>query len=178
MGFGNMIDDLAKIDVACEKYKFVKEYGINKFDKLGNWLDKEANIYQKECVESKNSYPKFKRGEIIKVDFGVNVGTEFSHTHYAIVLNSDDTKSNDNITVIPISSKSGYKRIKLGKILLMAMPNTKKYNLDCFAVIPQIKTISKSRTFKDNVKYICNSEVLDVIDAGIIQYLTKLGHKN
>lgn len=168
-----MIETLIdKIDDACTKFKQVRKSKIKKFTKLDDWLNKEATIFINETQPLKKNFPNFKRGEIIKVDFGVNIGTELSHTHFAIVLNNDDTNSNDNITVLPISSKNGYKRIALGKILKEAIPNTKKYNLYCYGMITQIKTISKKRIFKEKIKYICNSEILDKIDKCIINYLT------
>jgi len=95
-----------KIEEACEKYKKIQSTGIPKFVKLDEWLEKESNIFESETLKRNSTYPKFKRGEIIKVDFGINIGTELSHTHFAIVLNSDDTFLNDNITVIPITSKT------------------------------------------------------------------------
>ncbi len=107
------------------------------------------------------------------VDFGINVGTELSNTHFAIVLNADDTLSNDNITVIPISSKSGYKRVPLGKILSKVIPTTTRYNLDCYAMITQIKTISKKRVFNRKNQYICDSNILNKLDIAIKEYLTK-----
>lgn len=168
-----MIETLIdKIDDACKKFKQVRKSKIKKFNKLDDWLNKEATIFINETKLAKKKFPNFKRGEIIKVDFGVNIGTELSHTHFAIVLNNDDTNSNDNITVLPISSKNGYKRIALGKILKEAIPNTQKYNQYCYGIITQIKTISKKRIFKDKIKYICNSEILNKIDKCIINYLT------
>lgn len=170
-----MIETLIdKIDEACTKFKQIRKSKIKKFDKLDEWLNKEATIFVNETQMSKKNYPNFKRGEIIKVDFGVNIGTELSHTHFAIVLNNDDTNKNDNITVLPISSKNGYKRIELDKILKEAIPKTKKYNLYCYGIITQIKTISKQRVFKDKIKYICNSEILNKIDKCIINYLTNI----
>ena len=167
-----------KIDSACEKFKQVYKSHIKKFEKLDDWLDKESAIFLNEANFSKNNYPNFKRGEIIKVDFGVNIGTELSHTHYAIVLNSDDSNNNDNITVLPISSKNGYRRLHLGKILKEAMPYTQRYNLNCYGMITQIKTISKKRIFKDNIKYICKSDILDKIDKSVIEYLTNHNNSN
>ena len=41
--------------------------------------------------------PNFKREEIIKVDFGINIGSELSNTYFAIVLNSDDNNDVDNL---------------------------------------------------------------------------------
>lgn len=165
------LDD--KIDVACERFKKVKKTNITKFEKLDDWLEKESSIFEAETLVNKTQYPKFKRGQIIKVDFGVNIGSELSHTHFAIVLNFDDTTYNDNITVIPITSKNGYMRIPLGKILKKAIPNTKKYGLDCYGVLTQIKTISKKRVFLTKYKYVCNEQILNKIDDNIKRYYTK-----
>lgn len=162
-----------KIDTSCRKYKKVQATGIPKFVKLDEWLEKESNIFENETKPRKRNYPKFKRGQIIKVDFGINIGTELSHTHFAIVLNNDDTINNDNLTVIPITSKKGYKRIPLGKILQKAIPQTEKYNLNCYAILTQITTISKRRIFKTNFKYICEYDILTTIDENIKKYLTK-----
>lgn len=170
------IEIVDKIYEACERYKKVQNKGIPKFIKLDEWLEKESNIFESETLKRNPTYtyPKFKRGEIIKVDFGVNIGTELSHTHFAIVINSDDTFKNDNITVIPITSKNGYKRIPLGKILKLAMPKTEKYKLECYAYLTQIRTISKKRVFQTDFKYVCDKDILDTIDKSIKEFLTKI----
>lgn len=172
--FKNMNSEIMdKIDKSCNRYKRVQSIGKPKFLKLDEWLDKESNIFESESLKNKKIYPKFKRGEIIKVDFGINIGTELSHTHFAIVLNSDDTIHNDNITVIPITSKNGYKRIPLGKILKQAMPKTEKCKLKSYGHLTQIRTISKSRIFETNFKYVCNKDILNIIDKYVKEFLTK-----
>lgn len=172
------LDVIDKIDEASKKFKNVFNSGVLKFSKLDEWLYKESTIYEKEIYNYKKIiYPKFRRGEIVKVDFGVNIGSELSHTHFAIVLNSDDSIYNDNITVLPITSKSGYRKISLGKILNNAIPNTNKYNLNSYGYLTQIKTISKYRLFVIKFKYICDNIILDKIDSEIIKYLTNI-HKN
>ena len=170
----NIETKINKIDIACNTFKKIQNRGIPKYNNLDKWLEKESFIFNNEVKKYNlnKTYPNFKRGQIIKVDFGINLGTELSHTHYAIVLNKDDTTKNDNITVIPITSKKGYKKINLGKILQKAMPKTIKYNLICYAHIAQIKTISKSRIFKTNLNYICDNNILNKIDKAIISYLT------
>ena len=133
-------------------------------------MEKESNIFMNEANNKKTNKPNFKRGEIIKVDFGVNVGSELSNTHFAIVLNNDDNVSVDNITVIPLTSKKGYKRLYLGKILT---PFNQKdnYNKNTYALITQITTISKKKIFRDNVRCICSKEIMDKITDNIIRYL-------
>lgn len=163
-----------KIDIACKNFKNVRKSGLLKFDKLDLWLLKESNIFEEETGNINFKYLKYKRGQIVKVDFGVHIGTELSHTHFAIVLNKDDTMHNDNITVVPITSKKGYKRIYLGKVLELAMPNTLKYNLECYALITQLKTISKKRVFSTKIKYVCDVNILQCIDKAIVKNLTNI----
>ncbi len=102
-----------KIDIACNIFKKVNESGHSKFAKLDDWLEKESVIYNNEIQNLQPKYLKYKKGQLIKVDFGVNIGSELSHTHFAIVLNGDDTASTDNVTVLPLTSKDGYRRIKI-----------------------------------------------------------------
>ncbi|HAP8019376.1 TPA: type II toxin-antitoxin system PemK/MazF family toxin, partial [Enterococcus faecium] len=51
------------------------------------------------------NYRVYKRGTIVYVDFGVNVGYELSGNHFAIVLNNKDNSKNGVVCVVPISSK-------------------------------------------------------------------------
>jgi len=52
------------------------------------------------------SFPRFitRAGEIYEVDFGENVGTEFSGRHLAICL-KDSNPSDEKMLVIPLTSK-------------------------------------------------------------------------
>ena len=108
---------IEKIEISNKNYIDAYNSNNNKFTWLGNWLEKESAIFKNEANKVSNNKPNFKRGEIIKVDFGINVGSELSNTHFAIVLNSDDNNNVDNITVLPLTSKSGYKRLYLGNLL-------------------------------------------------------------
>ena len=165
-------NQIKKIEDSCVNYKKVYCSKYEKFKLLGNWLFKESNIFKNETYVNNENKPNFKRGEIIKVDFGINVGSELSNVHFAIVLNSDDNNSVDNITVLPLTSKRGYKRIYLGKILL-PLSKKKLYNLKTYALITQITTISKKKIFYDINRCCCSSEIMDIIDRNIIDFLTK-----
>jgi len=162
---------ISKIDNACMKYKNIQKSGKIKFSKLDEWLEKESDIFEDEIKNKNGIFLRYKRGQLIKVDFGVNVGTEYSHTHFAIVLNSDDTKYTDNITVLPLTSKKGYKRVYLGDTVSNAF-SSNKYKNSTYGVLTQIKTISKKRILLNNTKYICDEDTLKIIDEAIINYLT------
>ena len=64
-----------KIDVACNNFKKVHKSGIKKFDTLDEWLEKESHLYLNETTVKKQTFKKFKRGQIVKVDFGINIGS-------------------------------------------------------------------------------------------------------
>ncbi len=164
------ISQIEKIDNSCKNYKCAYNSNHEKFVKLGNWLEKESTIFKNEVNRKIFNKPNFKKGEIIKVDFGVNLGSELSHTHFAIVLNNDNN-SVDNITVVPLTSKPGYKRFCLGKLLLPF--NDKKYNKNTYALITQIKTISNNRVFKDNIRCYCNKKLLKELNEEIVNFLTQ-----
>lgn len=163
---------IERIDESSKNYKDAYNSNFYKFKWLGNWLEKESTIFKNESKRKENNKPNFKRGEIIKVDFGINMGSELSNTHFAIVLNSDDNNNVDNITVLPLTSKSGYKRIFLGN-LLKSFKNDKKYDKNTYALITQITTISKNKIFRDKVRCYCNQNTMDIINEEIINFLTK-----
>lgn len=92
----------------------------NKFSYLDEWLYKKSSLLLDEttnCEKTGKNNKKlsrtFKRGTIIKVDFGVNIGSEMSQIHFAIVITKDDNPNVDTITVIPLTSKESEFNIPL-----------------------------------------------------------------
>lgn len=164
---------IERIDTACLRYKEVNKSNHIKFNKLEDWLDKESMIFKKETIINNKTFKKLHRGQVIKVDFGINIGSELCYTHFAIVLNDNDTIYNDNVTIVPITSKKGENRINVGKLLHNIYPNSTKYNLISYVNILQIRTISKSRILQNNKNYICSDEIMDKIDKEIILQFTK-----
>ena len=163
---------IEKIDKSNIDYKYAYNSKNKKFTWLGNCLETEAAIFKNEANKKINNKPNFKRGEIIKVDFGINMGSELCNIHFAIVLNSDDNNSVDNITVLPLTSKPGYKRLYLGD-LLKAFKSDSRYNKRSYALLTQITTISKNKIFDDDIRFCCNKDTLNIINTEIINFLTK-----
>ena len=164
-----------KIDVACNNFKEVYHSDNPKFSKLDEWLEKESNVFVEEITPAihRNTYFKYQRGQILKIDFGVNIGSELSHTHFAIVLNDDDNILADNITVLPISSKKGYKRVPLGNILNNMYSKNSKYSCNnSYAMLTQIKTVSKKRILPNSKNYICDKNILNELNKEIRKYFS------
>ncbi|MDU6767032.1 MAG: type II toxin-antitoxin system PemK/MazF family toxin [Gemella haemolysans] len=84
----------------------VMEYHQYKFKYLPESVLFKAKQFYKEA-QGKNTkfFPKFKRGTIVYVKFGVNIGSELSGNHFAIVLDKYDKVTKSTITVVPLSSK-------------------------------------------------------------------------
>ncbi len=113
-----MSKEVTKDEVVTHKKKAIKS--LNKvFEALINSPEpqhqKKANLLA-YWIESFSDYvlceerfdyhkiPRYKRGEVISVNFGFNVGSEHGGRHYAIVLDNDNKQSSRVITVIPLSS--------------------------------------------------------------------------
>lgn len=159
-----------KIESACKKFIKIQNSGIDKFMQLDTWLDREASLFLGEIKNKKRKYFRYKKGTIIKVDFGVNIGSELCHTHFAIVVNNDDNVSKDSLIVVPLTSKPGYGKVPLSNLIkdevvkkvneqlknsnisdkdMKEIRNLeksyKKYTKLSYAFVSQITTISKSR---------------------------------
>ena len=76
---------------------------------MGNY----ATQLERDVLGKRRRNLVFPQGTLVYVDFGINYGSEFSSYHYAITLNKNDSKKDNTITVIPLTSKEGKQNIKL-----------------------------------------------------------------
>lgn len=98
---------------------------LKKANLLSYWLSSYTDyIDQEESFDSKRLI-SYKRGDILKVNFGFNVGSEHGGLHYAVVLDKNNLQSSPVVTVIPLSSgdeSSVYERdVYLGRELYSKM---------------------------------------------------------
>lgn len=113
-----MSKELTKEDVIQNKKEAIKslngllESYIN--EPSGNHL-KKANLlayWLKDYVKMINFEEKFeptrnisyKRGNVVKLNFGFNIGCEYGGLHYGIVLDLDNEHNSPVVTVIPLTS--------------------------------------------------------------------------
>ena len=94
---------------------------------MEDWLEKkqiarEAYLRRLNYYWGAKNFPRLCThiGEIYEVDFGENVGSEFSGRHLAVCL-SETTIHQDRVMVIPLTTK--YRQYNLKHIV-----NTKSYN--------------------------------------------------
>ena len=92
-----------------------------KADKLCYWLEDWTKFLHYEPNFSPKSLRRYKRGEIIKVHLGFNVGSEEGGLHYAVVIDKNNAKSSPVVTVVPLTSlKPNFdiSKLKSGSIFL------------------------------------------------------------
>lgn len=77
----------------------------------------ESTTLLYEINRKPKTFKRYSRGRIIRVKFGVNIGSEFSGDHYAIVISKGDTMMSPTLHVIPLTSKKHLKNIDVGNIL-------------------------------------------------------------
>ena len=71
---------------------------------ITKWIIRWSRYLALEDSFKPEYIPRYKRGDIVYVDFGFNVGHEYGGVHYAAVLEHDNNKGNGNILVIPLTS--------------------------------------------------------------------------
>lgn len=109
--------------IFIEFYKFLEDLSIPNYKKsalITYWLNDYKNYLSNEDSFSPRKLVKYKRGSIIKVNLGFNLGNEQGGLHYCIVLNKDDTINIPTLNVIPLTSikdpnkKVHYTTVNLG----------------------------------------------------------------
>ena len=100
---------LAKLDELLDGYINDNSH-IKKADLISYWIEEYANYIRSENDFNYKSIPNYKRGDVIKVNFGFNIGSEHGGLHYAVVIGNNNIKASPVITVIPLSSSNKNKK--------------------------------------------------------------------
>ena len=118
---------------------------MNYIKHFKEWTVEKAVKNQRIKHKQKNENVKRPRQRVYWVEYGLNVGSEFSFPHFGVVVKEFDY----TVIVVPISSikeddaeykNSGNLFVPIGE--LDGLPYEKK---NCYALVNQIKTISKTR---------------------------------
>lgn len=82
---------------------------LKKADLLSYWIEDYSNYIKTEDVFEPNRLLRYKRGSVVKVNFGFRVGHEIGGLHYAVVIENKNAHNASVITVVPLSSSDGKK---------------------------------------------------------------------
>ena len=92
------------------------DHMLKRADLISYWIHTFSNYVQSEDTFDPKYLPRYKRGDVIKVDFGYRCKNELGGRHYAIILDVSNAKSSGLVTVIPLTSKKENKRIHSSEV--------------------------------------------------------------
>lgn len=126
-------------------------------DKFSYWIEDYIKFlrYEKEFKEDK--LRRYKRGEIIKVHLGYNVGSEEGGLHYCVVLDKSNSIKSSTISIVPLTSVKNGKDISNLRNGEVFLGNELFTNLNS-------KFISKKNSLEEEIKSL--SELLTSIENG------------
>lgn len=181
----DIIKDLADwfdIKIDTQKSDIIK--------KIAEWINVWTLYLHLEENFNSEKLRKYERGDIILVNFGFNVGSELGGSHYGIVIDKNNDKTNETVIVVPLRSENGTLEeevirknlnkyeVLLGKNLIPLGEARNNYSI---AKTNQIRAISKLRIImpkKDSDAVYplddkIRNDILDKIDREISATLLK-----
>lgn len=127
-------NSLNRLDLSFMKHIDLKEYKQSNL--LAYWINDFSNYHDNERTFDTTKLKTFKRGDIIKVNLGYNIGNELGGLHYCIVLDKFDNPRNGTLNIIPLTSKK----------------ENKTYPKSCVSLGNEIYTILSANIAKENQK--------------------------
>lgn len=119
-----------------------KKMAIRKIAEQADWIKRQLE-YSIYSMSHKVKY-NLKKGDILEIDWGVNVNAEFSNRHYGVVL-VDSNEHNPLVLVCPL--KSNHNGAHPKSDIDLGMVEGLKYSSSTLAVINQIRMIDKLRIY-------------------------------
>lgn len=146
-----------RIDKAYVNYHNIIDKKLPyKFAYLDDWLLKNSKLLLTETNDFENnveqSYKTYKRGTIVKVDFGVNLGSEMSQVHFAIVLNNYDNPKNNILTVVPLTSKPSKFNLDLENLVIDKLIDKIKKELLKIGIKEEMDFKDRKLTLDEEIK--------------------------
>ncbi len=149
---------------AIEKLSnFLKNIDDKKSTLFSYWMKDYINYLEYEDNFKPNRLIKYKKGMIIKVNLGFNVGSECGGLHYCVVIENKNHMNSPVITVAPLTSTKE-------KVDVDNLPHSNLFISD------ELKLLLKSKIYQ-SIKFLQNEiksiEKSDCKDKERIKYLRK-----
>lgn len=142
---------------------------------ISKWISQYTNYISYEEKFTPYRLINYKRGDIVFVNFGFNIGSEFGGEHYAVVIDKNNDRNSSTVTVVPLSSYKPEKELHKNDLYL-GNELFEKLSLKLRTLTPQLREKSVNNELLLNLvkdKRALNSD-LDELDA----LLTKLEKEN
>lgn len=161
-----------------DRYIHYRDNQIYKLEKLGKeWTDSkykqavllsywyetyEKLLRKEENFKHQKKYFKYKRGQILFVNFGYRIGHELGGNHYCVVVSNNDSTHSGNVTVVPLRSFKGRINKRFQVNLEDSLQMSIAYNLK--KTISSLKESSETNTtIANTLEYVFNAESADLI---------------
>lgn len=146
--------------------KLGKEWTDSKYKQavlLSYWYETYEKLLRKEeNFKQQKKYFKYKRGQILFVNFGYRIGHELGGNHYCVVVSNNDSTHSGNVTVVPLRSFKGKINERFQVNLEDSLQMSIAYNLK--KTISSLKESSETNTtIANTLKYVFNAESADLI---------------
>lgn len=80
---------------------------LKKTDLLSYWIETYTQYISSENSFEPSKLIRYRRGDVLRVNFGFRIGHEIGGLHFAVVLDKNNVHNASVITVIPLSSTDG-----------------------------------------------------------------------
>lgn len=146
--------------------KLGKEWTESKYKQavlLSYWYETYEKLLRKEeNFKKQKKYFKYKRGQILFVNFGYRIGHELGGNHYCVVVSNNDSINSGNITVVPLRSFKNKINERFQVNLENSLQMSIVYNLK--KTISNLKEYGETnKTIVNTLEYISNTENEDLI---------------
>lgn len=182
MPIPNKLKDLpALLTTLTARLERIKAIAENMAIKRGRiyieWLRDHADYLKREVGFKPSSMRRYRRSEIVYINFGFNVGSEIGGRHFAIVA-SDSDQSNPVVNVIPLGSLEIHQTkadLHKKEVYLGVIPGMN--GLQSYAIPNQLRPVSKLRiltpTAKNDPVIKIAPELMDMIDKKVVSLYVK-----
>jgi len=100
------------------------EKGIKKSELITYWIKDYTKYLKFENEFKPKKLKKYKRGDVIKINLGFNLGNEEGGLHYAVVIDNNNSQASGVVTVVPLSSLKEDEKLSHYDVSLGAELNT------------------------------------------------------
>ncbi len=134
-----------------------------------DWLICKTELVKNEKTFDSTKLPSYRRGELIFLDLGFNVGEEYGGKHYAIVLR-DSRNNHGKVLLMPITSQEPKSKhlpiyVEIGPIIGLAK------NKHHWANILNIANVSKQRIMAHRKPLRVNDRILNRLSGAIVNQI-------
>ena len=165
-----------------------------KADLICYWIKDWINYLSYEDIFKTKTHHKYKRGSILNVNFGFNIGSELGGLHLAIVIDKNDSIKKSMLTIIPLTSvkehtdisKLNKDKLPLGviinKLIITKVANEsnenlsqiKKYDEDNGSYEELLKLLKEHDIISGHIDQLLKMKLGSIAHVGQIKSISKL----